>query len=90
MYAEMRNADVPPVSFWSNAPAELCELSAGALRIRGLLETSASVERVFSVARWLCTDYQRVMKQETVSARVMIQSTWELAEPMQPHKMNVS
>jgi hypothetical protein len=34
------------------------ELSAVAVRILGLLATSASVKPVFSVGPWLCADYR--------------------------------
>jgi hypothetical protein len=78
----MRNAYLHPISFWFPPPPGLRQLSAVAIRILGLPTTSASVERVFSVARWLCADYQLAMKQDTVSTRVMIQANWKLAEPL--------
>jgi hypothetical protein len=42
-----------------------------------LLATSA-----FSVARSVTGDYQMAMRQETVSARVMIQANWQIAQPL--------
>jgi hypothetical protein len=68
--------------FWHRAPPELSQLSVVAHRILGMLTTSASVERAFSRARWVCTDYQLGQKQETVSYRVLICATWAIAEPL--------
>jgi hypothetical protein len=46
------------------------------------LSTSASVERADSVARSVTDDYQMAMMQETISARVMIQANWRVAQPL--------
>jgi hypothetical protein len=40
------------------------------------------VERSFSIARVICGEYQMAMAQETISARLMIQANWDLAEPL--------
>jgi hypothetical protein len=81
-YAQMRDAYVRPISFWFPPPPGLRQPSAIAIRILGLLTTSASVERVFSAARWLCADDHLAMKQETVNTRVVIQANSRLAESL--------
>jgi hypothetical protein len=73
-----------PLYYWRNTPAELKHLGSVALKVLGFVSTSASVESTFSVARSVTTDYQMVMTQETVSARVMIQANWRIAQPMRP------
>jgi hypothetical protein len=40
------------------------------------------VERVFSVSRWFCADFQLIRRQETISPCLMIQSNWNLGEPL--------
>jgi hypothetical protein len=40
------------------------------------------VERAFSVARAICSDYQLAQKQSTVSSRVLIRANWTIAEPL--------
>jgi hypothetical protein len=67
--------------FWIMPPVELQAMSAVAIRILSLLATSASVERSFSTARRACGDYQMAMTQKTISARVMVQVNWRIAEP---------
>jgi hypothetical protein len=57
-------------------------LSVVATNILSLLATSASVEHSYSSARQVRTDYQMAMKQETVSARVMVQVNWLVAHPL--------
>jgi hypothetical protein len=71
-----------PLSYWHRTPAELRHLTTVALSILGFLATSASVERAFSVGPSVRGDYQMVMRQETVSARVMIQANWRIAQPL--------
>jgi hypothetical protein len=53
-----------------------------ALRVLGVLATSASVERAFSVARSVTGEYQMATRQETVSTRVMIQANCRIAQPL--------
>jgi hypothetical protein len=62
-----------PLNYGQNTPAELRNSASVALKVLGLLLTSASVERAFSVARSVTTDYQMAMTQETISERMMIQ-----------------
>jgi hypothetical protein len=81
-YDHIRTHGVQPLRFWSLGPPELKALSVGVINSLSLLATSASVERSFSSARQVCTDYQMAMKQETVSARVMIQVNWLVALPL--------
>jgi hypothetical protein len=71
-----------PLSYWQGTPAELRHLATVALRVLDFLATSASVERAFSVARSVTGDYQMAMRQETVSARVMIQANWRIAQTL--------
>jgi hypothetical protein len=59
-------------------------MSVIAIKILSLLGTSASVERSFSTARQICSDYQLAMKQETIAARVMIQVNWRVARSLLP------
>jgi hypothetical protein len=40
------------------------------------------VERSFSIVRVVRGEYQMAMARETISARVMIQVNWDLAEPL--------
>jgi hypothetical protein len=81
-YGHIRTHGVQPLRFWSLGHPELEALSVVATNILSLLATSASVERSFSSARQVCTDYQMAMKQETVSARVMVQVNWLVAQPL--------
>jgi hypothetical protein len=71
-----------PLNYGQNTPSELKHLASVALKVLGFLSTSASVERAFSVARSVTTDYQMAMTQETVSARVTIQANWRVAHPL--------
>jgi hypothetical protein len=71
-----------PLSYWQGTPAQLRHLTIVALRVLGFLATPASVERAFSVARSVTGDYQMAMRQETVSARVMIRANWRIAQPL--------
>jgi hypothetical protein len=61
---------------------DLRALSVVAIKILSLLGRSASVERSFSTARQICSDYQMAMKQETIAARAMIQVNWRVAQPL--------
>jgi hypothetical protein len=70
------------LSYWQRTSAELRHLTTVALRVLGFLATSASVERAVSVARSVTGDYQMAMRQETISARVMIQANWRIAQPL--------
>lgn len=82
LYKHIRSSCLHAKKFWCQAPPELTQLSDVAFRILGLLTTSASVERAFSVARAICTEYQMAQKQETVSCRVLIRANWNIAEPL--------
>jgi hypothetical protein len=68
--------------FWHHSQPELSQLSFVAFHLLGLLTTSASVKRVFSVARAICTDSQLAQKQETIFSRVLIRANWDIAEPL--------
>jgi hypothetical protein len=61
---------------------EVQQLRKVALRVLGSFATSTSVDRSFSIVRVVCGEYQIAMAQETISARVMIQANWDLAEPL--------
>jgi hypothetical protein len=82
LYHQIRDSCKHSKDFWDRAPPELSQLSVVAHRISGILTTSASVERAFSRARAVCTDYQLAQKQETVSSRVVICANWAIAEPL--------
>jgi hypothetical protein len=81
-YVRRRASAFHPLNYWQNTPAELKHLTSVALKVLGFVSTSSSVERAFSVARSVTTDYQMAMPQETVSARVMIQANWCVAQPL--------
>jgi hypothetical protein len=68
--------------FWEHSPPEMRQLSLVAFRVLGLLTTSASVKRSFSVARAISGDDQLAHKQSTVSSRVPICANWSIAEPL--------
>jgi hypothetical protein len=80
----IRDSCQHPKEFWDRAPPELSQLSVVAHRLLGILTTSASVERVFSRARAVCTDYQLAQRQETMSSRVLICANWAIGEPLLP------
>jgi hypothetical protein len=82
LYQQIRDSCQHSKDFWDRPPPELNQLSVVANRILRLLTTSASVERAFSCARAVCTDYQLAQKQETVSSRVLICANWGIAEPL--------
>jgi hypothetical protein len=79
--ARRRASAFHPLNYWQHTPAELRHLASLALKVLGFLSTSASVKRAFSVARSVAVAYRMAMTQETVSARVMIQANWRVAEP---------
>jgi hypothetical protein len=81
-YARACGSAFHPLNYWQHTPAEFKHLVSVALKVLGFLSTSASVERAFSVARSVITDYQRAITQETVSPRVMIQANWRIAQPL--------
>jgi hypothetical protein len=81
-YNAIRTHREQPLRFWSQCPVELKPMSIVAIKILSLLGTSASVERSFSIARRICSDYQMAMKQETIAARAMIQVNWCVAQPL--------
>jgi hypothetical protein len=81
-YARRRVSAFHPLNYWQNTPAELKYLASVVLKVLGFLSTTASVERVLSVARSVTTDCQMAMTQETVSERVMIQTNWRVAQPL--------
>jgi hypothetical protein len=56
--------------------------AAVALKVSVFVSTSASVEKAFSVAQSVITDYQLAMTQQNVSARVMIQANSRIARPL--------
>jgi hypothetical protein len=82
VYTRPGGSALHPLSYWHVTPAELRHLTTGALRVLGVLATSASVERAFSVAGSVTGDYQMAMRKETVSPRVMIQANWRIAQPL--------
>jgi hypothetical protein len=82
VYARIRASTSHPLSDWQGTPAELGHLTTVALRVLGSLAISASVERAFSVVRSVTGDHQMAMRQENVSARVMIQANWRIAQPL--------
>jgi hypothetical protein len=75
-----RQARTP--EFWCHPPPELQAMSRVAVNILSLLATSASVERSSSTTRRLCTDYQMAVSQRTISARVMVQVNWAIAQTL--------
>jgi hypothetical protein len=82
VYTRTRASASHALSYCQGTPAELRHLTTVALKVLGFLATSASVERAFSVARSVTGDYPRAMRQESVSARVMIQANWRIAQPL--------
>jgi hypothetical protein len=81
-YHHLRGRQARAPEFWCHPPPELQAMSHVAINILSLLATSASVERSFSTARRLCTDYQMAMNQRTISARVMVQVNWTIAQAL--------
>jgi hypothetical protein len=80
-YRRRRTSGHPlSLALWFNPTPEFKHLSSVALQILSLLTTSASVERGFSVARHVATDFQMAMRPETLANRVFIQANWELVE----------
>jgi hypothetical protein len=71
-YDRIRAHRSQTLRFWSICPVDLRPMSVMAIKILSLLGTSASVERSFSTARQICSDYQMAMKQDTNAARAMI------------------
>jgi hypothetical protein len=81
-YDRIRAHRSQPLRFWSICPVDLRAMSVVAIKILSLLRTSASVERSFSTARQICSDYHMARKQETIAARAMIQVDWSVAQPL--------
>jgi hypothetical protein len=84
---EQVSFDARKLNYWQNTPAELKHLANVALKVLGFVSTSASVQRVFSVARSVTTNYQMAMTQETVSGRVMIQANWRIDQQLLTHML---
>jgi hypothetical protein len=82
LYSRIRGSCEHAKDFWEHSPPEIHQLSLVTFRVLGLLTTSASVERAFSVARAICSDYQLAQKQSTVSSRVLIRANWSITEPL--------
>jgi hypothetical protein len=81
-YPRTRASAFHLLNYWQNPPAELKHLTRVVLKVMVFLSASTAVERAFSIARSVTTDYQMAMTQETVSERVMIQANWRLAQPL--------
>jgi hypothetical protein len=77
--ARRRASAFLPLNYWQKTPTELKHLASAALKVLGFMSRYASVERACSIARSVTMDYQMAVRQETVSARVMIQTNWRVA-----------
>jgi hypothetical protein len=78
-YRLLRATSGHPLAFWQQPPDEIRPLARLAVRVLGLLLTSPSAERIFSLARLTTGDGQMAMAQETISARAMVQANWDVA-----------
>jgi hypothetical protein len=90
LYAQIREARFHSRAFWTDPHPEMQQLAKVAIRVLSCLTTSASVERTFSIARAVCTDYQMAMTQETISSRVMIRANWSLVEHLVKEALEMS
>jgi hypothetical protein len=77
-----RSRNMYRTSPWSNPPPTFRHLSAVAMRVQSWLMTSTSVERAFSVAGRVTPDGRMSQHETTISAQVMVQVNWNLAEPL--------
>jgi hypothetical protein len=77
-----RNRNLYRTSPWANAPPTLPHLSAVAIRVLSWLMTSSSVERAFSVAGRVTPNGRMSQNETTISAQVMVQVNWNIAEPL--------
>jgi hypothetical protein len=79
-YLKRRTAGSSPgLAFWVRPPMEMTHLAAVALDFLALLATSASMERGFSVARHVASEWQMAILPENFSTRVLIQTNWDKA-----------
>jgi hypothetical protein len=79
-YTQRRTTGRPaPIAFWFQPPPALVHLSRVSIEILALLATSSSIERGFSVARHVASEWQMAMLPETLSTRLLIQANWEKA-----------
>jgi hypothetical protein len=62
--------------------AEIKDFTRVPAKMLGFVLTSGYVETVFSVARSVTADHQMAMKQEIISARVIVQANRSITKPM--------